>query len=132
MKNLFGEVVKVKEADVLKAIQQYLTYKGIFYYRNNSGAYQQDNRFIKFGKAGSADLVCIYPGEIKSQLGRGLMWMVEVKKPGGILSPAQIDFLKAVRAHGGIATVAESVDDVERTLIDLNHRVAERYEQHLV
>lgn len=129
MKNLFGETVKVSEGEILSSITQFLSWKGIYHWRNNSGAYKQGERYIRFGKKGTSDILALFPGELKNGLGKGLLWAIEVKKPGGRLSDEQIQFLKDVRIHGGIATVAESVEDVERTLIDMRTKMGERYER---
>jgi hypothetical protein len=70
-----------KEADVQRAILDYLTLKGIFHYRNNSGAFvfpetaATARRFIKAGALGSPDIVCVIKGqyvgiEVKGSKGR--------------------------------------------------------------
>ena len=54
---------------------------------------------------------------------------VEVKKPGGVISKEQIEFISTFTQLGGVAFVAMSVDDVVKKLIrepvqahpDLNH-----------
>jgi hypothetical protein len=47
---------------------------------------------------------------------RGKLLCIEVKREGGRLSPYQETFLGAVRAEGGIAIVARSVEDVIKGL----------------
>lgn len=116
--------VKVTEAEVLKSIMQFLSMKGAFHFRNNSGAYSdaKSGRFIRFGKKGSSDILAIYPKT-------GQFWAIEVKRPGGLLSDEQITFLKDVRRSGGVSTVAESIEDIERFLSDPRAKCAERYEK---
>ena len=113
--NMFNE--KPLEAQVQKACLEFLSWKGIFHWRNNSGGVmasytnkegQSKMRRLQFGKAGSSDILAIYPG--------GRMWLIEVKRPGGLLSDNQISFLARARQRGAIVTIAESVDDLDRAL----------------
>ena len=118
-KTLLGD--KPLEADVLKSILEYLTWKRVFHFRVNSGAFTiERNQFIRFGARGCPDILAVYPAT-------GLFWGIEVKRPGGLLSDAQVEFLRGIHANGGIATVAESVCDVEAVLTDPNHPNLERY-----
>ena len=73
---------KPLEADVQKQIMQFLRYKNVFHYRNNTGAYsdKESGRYIRFGSKGAGDIIAIYPG--------GRYWSIEVKRPGGKLSDA--------------------------------------------
>jgi len=120
---LFGG--RPKEAEVLRAVREYLTAKGVFGWRNNSGAYAdaKSGRFIRYGALGTSDLLCIYPHGEK----RGCLWGIEVKRPGGLLSDGQITFLRALRVRGAVALVAESVEDVEKCLANPEYMGAERY-----
>ncbi|MBY0578448.1 MAG: VRR-NUC domain-containing protein [Burkholderiales bacterium] len=76
--------------------------------RMNSGAIKTDDRFIRYGFRGCSDII----GQLKG----GRILAVEVKAPGGRLTPEQCDFLDLVTRHGGLAFVARSADDVLRTL----------------
>lgn len=76
--------------------------------RQNSGAFKDGNRFVRFGWPGCADIL--------GQLRDGRFLAVEVKAPGGRLSEAQAFFLDRVRAAGGVAFVASSAADVFRNL----------------
>jgi penicillin-binding protein-related factor A (putative recombinase) len=40
----------------------------------------------------------------------------EVKRPGGITTPAQITFLESVRESGGVAAVVYSLEAVQKIL----------------
>lgn len=117
---------KVMEADVLKACMHLLTLKGVFHFRNNSGAYSdaKSGRYIRFGKKGSSDILAVYPQT-------GQFWAIECKRPKGLLSDDQIIFLKDIRRAGGISTIAESIDDILRFLDDRCARNADRYEKLL-
>ena len=51
----------MKEQEIVKAILEWLTYKKIFHYRNNTGAmvseYKGKKRFMRFGSLGSPDII---------------------------------------------------------------------------
>ena len=67
-------------------------------WNNPSGAVRiAPDRWLHFGKKGSADLLGCLPG--------GRFLAVEVKAPGGRLSPEQKQFLAEVRGLGGLALV---------------------------
>lgn len=59
-----------------------------------------------------------FPKGISDILGcwQGRMLAIEIKKPGGRISPDQQKFIDTVNAEGGIAFVAWSVDDVVKQL----------------
>lgn len=94
------------EHEIQTSIMQYLTYKRIFHWRNNTGAIKtQDNRFMRFGQVGSADIIAVCGG---------LAYAIEVKSPTGRLSEAQEEWGKRFAQAGGIYVVARSIDDVMR------------------
>lgn len=124
--DIYGKTQKITEAMVLRDIQQYLKFKGIFGYRSNAGAFtdERTKRFIRYGVLGGADLTCIYPTT-------GQYWACEVKRPGGLLSDGQIAFLRGVRKSGGVILVAESIRDVEECLRNPGFIGDERYKKLL-
>lgn len=89
---------KINETSITRLIKQVLFQCGAFPIKIAGGPYQ---------KPGISDLLICYEGKFVA---------VEVKKPGGKLSPLQEQFLHDVRTAGGIAFVAYSVDDVVREL----------------
>lgn len=103
---------KPKEADIQRAILDYLATEGIFAYRSNTGAvpatYHGKSRFIRFGPKGQSDITAILPG--------GIYWAIEVKRPGGLPSETQWAFLDRVKQARAEWTVATSVDDVRRVV----------------
>ena len=117
------QLFPTKESDVMKVIKEYLAYRNIYMWRNNSGSYETNGRYISYGKAGTADLLGVYPG--------GRFFAIEVKRPGGALSPAQIEFLREVRKRGGVALVAESVEDVDKCLKDSSYAGVPKFAKHL-
>lgn len=99
------------EHQVQLVIQEYLALKGIYCWRNNSGVLR-DRRGVPvhFGKVGSADILGIAKD--------GKFLAVEVKRPDMSYkpTPAQIEFLTAIRDNGGYAGIATDIEDVERIL----------------
>ena len=94
----------MRESDVQKAIIQYLEVKHIFHYRNNSGAYKAEHgSFIRYGAVGSPDIICVINGQYVG---------IEVKRPGGRLSPFQKIFAENLVKAGGRYILAFSIDDV--------------------
>jgi hypothetical protein len=68
------------------------------------GAYETDDRFIRYGFVGLSDII--------GQLRGGRILCVEVKREkGGKVSPAQQAFVDKVRRFGGVAGIVRSVDD---------------------
>jgi hypothetical protein len=72
--------------------------------RQNTGAAQVGNRFIRFGWNGCSDII----GMLKD----GRLLAVEVKAPTGKLRAEQKEFLSLVRRFGGVAFVATSAANV--------------------
>lgn len=104
-----------KEADVLHAVLTFLAYhKGVAWaHRMNTAAgrlvrkngYSQ---FMRFGFPGCPDVL--------GQLRDGRSLAVECKSPSGTVTPEQTAFLACVRANGGVAVLARSVNDVREAL----------------
>lgn len=98
-----GEVSS--ERNIQALILMALSEAGCLVWRQDTGAYKApDGRLIRYGLCpGSADVI----GVAKD----GRFLAVEVKAANGRVSPAQVQFLDAVRRAGGRAGVARSVDD---------------------
>ncbi len=97
---------KILERDVQKGIIDFLAFRHIFHYRNNTGAavIQPANgprRFLRAGALGSPDIVVIIGGKYIG---------IEVKRPGGVLRESQIAFRNAVNDAGGLYWVFDSID----------------------
>lgn len=92
-------------------LMEYLAYKNVYVWRNNSGALRSGNRLVRFGKVGSSDILGI-------QGSTGRFIAIEVKKPDMSWkpTPAQLDFLQEIHDCGGLAGIATSTDDVDRIL----------------
>lgn len=91
------------------AISEYLTIRGHMFKRNQSGMMfvkgPNRNYAIRMGEAGWPDLIGI-------EKGTGRFFGVEVKAGKNKTTPIQNEILARIRAMGGIAVVAYSVDDV--------------------
>jgi hypothetical protein len=103
---------KAKEADVLRAVDQWLTLKRMPHWRVNSGGLKDSHgRLVRFGAKGMADFCAIGPApEGKS------IW-IECKRPvGGVVSEAQQEFLDCINNRGGIGIVVNSIESLEQQL----------------
>ena len=98
-----------READVQRAILDYLTLRGIFRYRNTSGAFvfpetaTHKRRFSKAGVVGAPSIV----GVIKRQYVG-----IECKATKERQSENQKEFQKRLEDAGGLYILAYSIDDV--------------------
>jgi hypothetical protein len=86
-------------------------------FRNNTGAIKDENgRLVRFGLCkGSSDLIGLKPTVITPEMvGKtvAIFTAIEVKTPTGKATPEQIHFIDRVKALGGIAGIARSVEDV--------------------
>jgi hypothetical protein len=101
------------EGAIVKECLEYLQLRGIYAYRQNTGAavYQGRDgkkRMVKFGKRGASDIVGVMPG--------GRFIVVECKAAKGRLSEYQEQFLNDIKRMGGLAIVARSAADIEAAL----------------
>ena len=95
--------LKIPEKQVMKAVFDYLVANRIFCWRNNSGAFRTDKRFIHFCAAGSPDIIAVH---------RGRFIGIECKGSKGRQTPQQKQFQEAIELSGGIYILAKSIDDV--------------------
>lgn len=101
----------VFESDVQKQILEYLAWKHIFVWRQNSGAtvYEDKNgnqRFVRYASInGISDIMGILPD--------GRLLAIEVKRVGKKPSDDQKKFLAAIKKNNGVAILAYSLDDVK-------------------
>jgi len=96
----------MREAPILRAIRRALgRLPDVRLWRNECGVAKHAGRFVRYGLVrGSADLVGILSPE-------GRVFALEVKAPGGSLTPEQAAWLALVRRFGGFAAVVHSVDE---------------------
>lgn len=83
------------ESEITAAIRGVLKSLGIWHFKHWSGPMTNPK--------GISDILGIYLGK---------MLAIEVKKPGGKLTPEQQRFIDRVKIEGGISFVAYSIDDV--------------------
>lgn len=104
------------EQSVVNACLDYLTWRGHFVWRNNSGFFTRDyttkagihrRSATRVGKVGSSDIIGIAKD--------GKMIAVECKREGNVPTEQQESFLAEVKKRGGYAIVATSVDDLQIT-----------------
>jgi len=99
----------MKEQDIQKVITEWLEWNGYLVIKiNNTGIYKQaTGQYIPPRQKGISDLVACKNGQFIA---------IEVKTEKGKLTEYQQLFLDQVKACGGIAIVARSVDDLEKQL----------------
>lgn len=100
------------ESSILTACLQLLQLRGVMAWRSNQGTIPlADGRPRRFrGLRGVADILGIAPD------GSGRLLAIEVKRPGGRLSPDQRAFIDAVRRFGGVAAVITDVGELDELL----------------
>jgi hypothetical protein len=83
--------------------------RGIFHFRNNSGAFAipetatHRGRFFRAGAVGAPDTICVIDGQFVG---------IEVKAPKGKQNDHQKDFERNLVAAGGKYILAFSLEDV--------------------
>jgi hypothetical protein len=106
MKKRTAPQLKIKEAALLQSVMQWLRLRGVFHWRNNSGAIKtQSGRFISFGYKGSADIIAI---------DKGRMLMLECKSSTGRQSPAQKAFQLRFEREGGVYVLLKPDNWIEQ------------------
>lgn len=95
------------EMAIIHAIKAYLESVGCLAIRINAGAVPIENehgrRFYRGAPAGTSDILGCMPN--------GRFLAIEAKRPGMKTTPKQEEFIQSVRAAGGVAGVAHSVED---------------------
>ena len=94
-----------KEDVVLKGCLEYLKATGYFVWRNNVCCAKIGKRYMRFGLAGSSDIIGIMPD--------GRFLAVECKREkGGVLTERQISFLTKINLNGGVGICVKSVEEL--------------------
>lgn len=94
----------MKETNLVRGCLTYLRTRGIFAWRNNSGATKVGGRMVRFGARGSPDIIGVLPD--------GRFLAVECKTGRRKLTPEQAAFLDRVAECGGVTVVARTIDDL--------------------
>ena len=80
-------------------------------FRQNTGVAEMANgRRVRFGVPGQADLRCVVGP-------KGRLVEIEVKRPGGKQSDAQVKYQKMIENLGGVYILAFSVVDVRNRMV---------------
>jgi len=91
-------MILLSEKRIENSIQRYLDSLGAYHIKNHGSVYS---------RAGTPDITaCI----------NGLFVAIEVKQPGGVVSPLQAAHIELIKKAGGTAFVAYSLDDVKHEL----------------
>ena len=98
------------EGRILADCLQYLQVRGIFHWRNSTGAVRiGPGRFMRFGKVGSSDILGVLPPN-------GRLLCVECKSESGRLSTEQKQFLADVQELGALAVVVRGWKELGQAL----------------
>lgn len=98
------------EANIQKEIMLALSQAGCTIFRNNTGAYRDGDRFIRYGvggKGGSDLLGISYSGKFLC---------CEVKTAKGKPTKDQLNFISVVKSKNGIAFIARSAEEAIQLL----------------
>jgi len=95
----------MREVEIQRDILHYLaTRSDLRAWRQNTGVAYYENRPVKFGVPGAADISGI--------LNTGTRLEIEVKTPSGSQSQAQKRYQDMITKFGGVYILARCVDDV--------------------
>jgi len=97
------------ETQIQSQIMEYLKLSGITAWRNNTRTVKLGGRMVHMGLCkGSSDIIGVLPD--------GRFLAIEVKRPGGKLTPEQSRFLALVNWRGGVGVVANGTDAVDQLI----------------
>lgn len=96
------------EKDIQRTIIEYLSYKGIFHWKqNNAGIKKPNGSYIPAGKLGIPDIICVINGRFVG---------IEVKTKTGKQSEHQARFQQELEEAGGKYILARDLDDVIKNI----------------
>ena len=108
-----------REGPIQAAILQWLAAEHILAFRMQVGAVKLDNRFVRFGTPGMADILAFPKIRVRDVTGwyevPAIFW-IECKAEKGKQSAYQKSFQAQVEREGHRYILARSVDDVEAAL----------------
>jgi hypothetical protein len=110
------------ETALVRACLQLLALRGIVAWRQNVTAAvfgsRGGRRFVRSCPVGVSDVLGIIPRLVDREGNerRGVFLALEAKMPGNSVTDAQLAFLRNVRAAGGVAVIAYSVQDLAEAL----------------
>ena len=92
--------------NLLKKVLLKLSEYGYFAWQNSTGAVKSNNRFLRYGLPGSADILGIQPNT-------GRFIALEVKTGVGVQSKQQKLFQQAIEKRNGIYKVIRKIEEVD-------------------
>lgn len=97
------------ESDLTKVALKWLEFRGVFAWRNNTGAWKGKHKgkrfFIRYGLKGSSDIFGVLPN--------GRFLAAEAKAdPSEDASDDQAMFIERVNAQGGLGFVFHNLDEL--------------------
>jgi hypothetical protein len=111
------------EKEIQMMCIQYIQYRGVMCWRNNTGSFvrnyynQKEQKwkqtFFRAGQKGHADIFGVLPD--------GKFLAIEVKTLTGKLSKEQVEFLADVKKNNGVAVVVRSLEDIVVALAPYFH-----------
>ncbi len=109
---------KASEHNIQSSILDYLARRGVFHFRNNSGALPMQRNgqqyFVRFGAKGSPDIICVIAGRFVG---------LEVKDEKGKQSEDQKEFQRSLESAGGIYFLVRSIDEAMEAVEDCISRL---------
>lgn len=101
--------MKIPESAIQSHIMQYMTKKGWYVQRQNSGMVKSERGgMVRLAPVGTPDLLCIKDGRIL---------FIEVKNEKGKVTELQQQKMEELRGYGAECIVARSIEDVENYLL---------------
>lgn len=101
----------LKEKHIVKQIMDYLALRGVFHFRNNTGAMQGEyggkKWFVRFGLPGAPDIFA---------LRNGRLYGIECKRPGAKQSDEQVEYQRKFEKAGGYYVLARDLVDVQAVM----------------
>lgn len=108
---LKGDDVRLQERDVQRQVRDWFEWHKWRTLRWNVGmAFDSSGGKVFFGEKGMADLMFLY--YLPEPPAATLTVWVETKRPGGVLSPAQVDWQRKEMARGGCVVTIDNFEDL--------------------
>ena len=106
----------MKESIIQRSVMDYLRMvekqQGLYFFRANSGAFKTERgNFVKTGKAGLSDIVCI-----QKKPDHARILFLEVKNEKGRQSKTQKEAEEAVTYCGAEYHIIRSIGDIKRVI----------------
>lgn len=97
-------MIKLSESNIKRQVQDFLNARGLFWFRQNTGAFKtKTGGFYHFGAIGSPDIFILH---------KGLLIGLEIKSPKGKQEPAQKLFGEKMEKNGGLYFIIRSFGDI--------------------